>query len=43
MDYQMYNMTTLSSNDCNMQYGCLIPATSVLIAYFVTLIEQLFD
>jgi hypothetical protein len=39
----MDNNTTLSSNDCNMQYGCLLPASAVFISYIIKFIEQLFD
>ncbi len=33
----------INSNECTMQYGCLIPATTAIIAYLITIIEQLFD
>ena len=44
MEYNYYqNSTTFNSNECTMQYGCIIPATSAIIAYLITFIEQLFD
>lgn len=32
-----------NSTDCTMQYGCIVPATTVIIAYLISIIEQLFD
>jgi hypothetical protein len=39
MEYNNY----LNSNECTMQYGCIIPATSAIIAYLIEIIGQLFD
>jgi len=41
--YNYLNSSYFNSNECTMQYGCLIPAYTAIIAYLITIIEQLFD